>query len=217
MGDPKKHRKKYETPTHPWQAERINQEKELIKEYGLKNKKEIWKMLSILKKFKLQAKTLIPKQTNQAKIEKEQLLNKLSKLNILPKTAQLDNILGLKIEDIMERRLQTIIYKKGLANSPKQARQFITHKHIILNGQKINAPSYLVKLTDETTLEFSKNSPLSDSAHPERISKLKKEISEDKIKEIKKPKTEKLKIKAQKLKTPKMEVPKLETSLEVKK
>ena len=49
MGDPKKQRKKYETPLHPWQGERILAEKKIMEEYGLKNKKEIWKMNSMLR------------------------------------------------------------------------------------------------------------------------------------------------------------------------
>jgi len=43
MGKPKFSRKKYETPSHPWQEDRIKAENELVKKYGLKNKKEVWK------------------------------------------------------------------------------------------------------------------------------------------------------------------------------
>ena len=47
MGNPKRHRKKYSTPAHPWQRARIEEERELSKEYGFKNKKE---MIFILNK-----------------------------------------------------------------------------------------------------------------------------------------------------------------------
>ena len=52
MGDPKKQRKKYTTPRHPWQRDRLDEERQLLKDYGLKNKKELWKFESLLRKFK---------------------------------------------------------------------------------------------------------------------------------------------------------------------
>lgn len=152
MGDPKKTRKKYHKPSHPWQKERIEEEKIILREYGLKNKKEIWKSDSLLRNFKNQVKKLIAATSQQAEKEKNQLLRKLQNLDLIKRTAMIDDVLGLTLKDIMNRRLQTIVYKKGLAGTINQARQFIVHKHITLDDKKISAPSYLVLKNEEDKL-----------------------------------------------------------------
>jgi len=180
MGDPKKLRKKYMPPRHPWQGPRIIAEKSLIKDYGLRNKKEIYKAQSILRNFTKQAKNLIATRSLQSEIEKKQLLARLESLNLLKGNADLDQVLGLTINDILERRLQTLVYKKGFAKSPLQARQFITHGHISVMGQRVNVPGYLVKQDEENKIEFAKRSSLSNPEHPERVIKkdeLKKEVN----------------------------------------
>ena len=169
MGDPRRIKKKYQTPSHPWQGERIKEEKEIVIKFGLKNKKEVWKMQSALKKIKRQTKSLIALSTAQADKEMKLLLAKLAKLKILPETAQLDEVLGLKLEDILNRRLQTILFKKGLARTIKQARQFIVHGHITLNNQKITVPAYLVKAAEENQIGFTSKSTLKELTHPERV------------------------------------------------
>lgn len=172
MGDPRKHRKKYSTPRHPWERERITEEKQLIKEYGLKNKKEIWKAASLLKNFKKQAKGKGNKPKAQKEKEQKLLLEKLSKLKLLPKDAKLDDILSLGIKDIFERRLQTQVYQKKLARTLKQARQFIIHGHIKVNDIKTNVPSMLIDEKTEDKINFVSNSKLNDSEHPERKIKI---------------------------------------------
>ena len=97
MGDPKKQRKKFSSPTKRWNKERIDEEKDLINEYGLKNKKEIWKAESKLRNFTRQAKRLIAIKTKQAEKEKEQIISKLKTLSLLPSTA---GIVKLKAMDI---------------------------------------------------------------------------------------------------------------------
>ena len=71
MGDPKKHRAKYTGPPHPWQKDRLDAERILIKEHGLKNKKEIWKMQSKLRNFLTQTKQLVGSTSKQAEKERE--------------------------------------------------------------------------------------------------------------------------------------------------
>jgi small subunit ribosomal protein S4 len=154
MGDPKKRRKQYTTPIHPWQKVRIDDEKALSKEYGLKNKKEIWKLASKTRDFARQAKKLIANTTDQGELEKKQLLTRLVSLHILPPDADLDDVLGLETKDLMERRLQTIVLKKGLAKSMKEARQLIVHGHIMISNSKITVPSYLVKKDEETSIKL---------------------------------------------------------------
>ncbi|HII71954.1 TPA: 30S ribosomal protein S4, partial [Candidatus Woesearchaeota archaeon] len=146
MGDPKKHRKKYATPMHPWQRNRIDEERELKKEYGFKNKTEIWKMVSFLRDAKSQAKKLVTLTGRQADMEKELLLARLRRYGLLSPDAVLDKILSISLRDVLERRLQTQVYKKGLANSVNQARQFITHKHILVGGKIVTSPSYMLTL-----------------------------------------------------------------------
>ena len=179
MGDPKKLRKKYTPPRHPWQGSRILAEKELVREYGLKNKKEIYKTQSLLRNFTKQAKNIIALKNIQGEKEKKQLLSRLISLNLLSKDASLEKVLGLTINNILNRRLQTLVYKKGFAKNVEQARQFIVHGHITIKGQKINVPGYLVKLDEEFYIDFVKSSSLSNPEHPERLLKEKVEIKKE--------------------------------------
>ena len=169
MGSPRKQRKRYSTPSHPWQSVRIKEEKELVKQYGLKNKREIWKMASLLKNFQRQAKRLIAEKSPQAEREKKQLIDRLVRMGLIKATADLNAILNLTLKDVMDRRLQTIIYKKGFAKSTHQARQFIVHEHILVGNKKITIPSYLVLSGEELQISFAPNSKLTAEAHPERI------------------------------------------------
>jgi small subunit ribosomal protein S4 len=154
MGDPKKIRKQYSTPIHPWQKARIDEEKILIKEYGLTNKKEIWRQASKVRGFARQAKSLIANISAQGEKERNQLISKLISLNILKPEADLDDVLEVGTKNLMERRLQTLVFKRGLAKSIKQARQLIVHGHIMVGGSKITVPSYLVKKDEEEAISF---------------------------------------------------------------
>ncbi|MCK4521746.1 MAG: 30S ribosomal protein S4 [Nanoarchaeota archaeon] len=194
MGDIRKIRKKYKGPSHPWQKTRIDEEIELSKEYGTKSKEEIWKMISVLRRFANQSKKLVSLRTEQAEKEKIQLMKRLNSLGLLKETSGFDDILNLGIKDVMERRLQTIIHRKGLAKSMRQARQFIVHDHICIDGKKITSPSYLVRVGEEGKIGFSTGSPFFSSDHPERIIEEVVEAKKKKIiKETKEEKKEKVK------------------------
>ena len=169
MGDPKKPKKKYSTPTHPWQKARIDEEKILIKEYGLKNKREIWKISSILKNFTKHAKRLIALKTKQAELEKKQLLDKLISFGFIQAGSDISEVLNIKLKDVMERRLQTIVFKKGLARSIEQARQFIVHGHVTVGSKVITVPSYLANKAEEEKISFKVTSSIANSMHPERV------------------------------------------------
>jgi len=171
MGKPKFSRKKYETPSHPWQEDRIKAENELVKKYGLKNKREVWKARTKLRKLRGQARELLAKvkgTETQGKKESDQLLMHLNKLNILPLNSTLDDVLALEIESILSRRLQTIVYLNGLANTPDQARQLISHGHIAVGERKVTVPSYLVTKDEEAKITYTNASPLNDQMHPAR-------------------------------------------------
>ncbi len=152
MGDPKRQRKKFSKPGHPWEAERIKKEAGLKKEYGLANKREIWKMQSMLRKWQEQARNIISLPEQQRADATKNLILTLNRVDILGKEAQLDDVLSLDIRSLLERRLQTQIYKQGFANSIKQSRQFITHRKAVVNERKVTAPSYIVKSADKIKL-----------------------------------------------------------------
>ncbi len=171
-------RKKYMGPTHLWQQGRIKEETQLRKEYGYKNKKEIWKVQSILRKFRDQARRLISLTGKQAQLEKQQLLSRLASLGVVKENAKIEDVLALTVRDLLERRLQTLVYRKKMANTISQSRQFISHGHISVGDMKITSPSYMVKTSEESKLSFAENSPLADETHPERavaLEKLKRE------------------------------------------
>ena len=205
MGKPKFSRKKYEKPSHPWQADRINQENELVKKYGLKNKREIWKAQTRLRKYRGQARELLAKvQTGdiQSKKESSQLLIHLNSLSILPANSTLDDVLALDTESILGRRLQTLTYLKGFSSTPNQARQLITHGHILVGDHKVTIPGYMITKDEESEIGYTPASPLNDITHPARPKTefksmpVKKEIITEKkeeIKEDKKPQEEPVK------------------------
>jgi small subunit ribosomal protein S4 len=168
MGDPKKQRKKYETPKYPYSRPQLDTELKLLGEYGLRNKRELWRHYSMLTKYRTLARELLAKAPDErARIEKL-LLKKLSSLKIIPKNATLDHILDLSIEDILERRFQTLVFKLGLSKKPQQARQLIVHGHISIKGRKITSPSYIVASDEEQYIDFASTSPISRNDHPIR-------------------------------------------------
>lgn len=172
MGDPKFSRRMYSTPAHPWRIVRITEENELLKKYGLVNKTEVWKAQSILRNFRAQSRTLQARLRTgepQAKKETDQLLSKTVRMGILPEGATLNDVLALDINAVLSRRLQTLMYLKGLAHTPKQARQFIIHGHAAVGGKKITVPGYLVKKGEEELVGFYSTSPMTNEMHPMRI------------------------------------------------
>jgi len=168
-------KKTYSTPLRPWDKERIGKEKEISKDYGLRRKREIWRAEAILRKYRRFAKSLeASRDPEQEKI----LLGKLERIGLIKSGATIDDILALTVENILDRRLQTIVFKKGFANTTKQARQFIVHGHIALNGRRIRWPSTLVEKIDESTIEY-----YTDKVKLEKVKKAKEVIKEEKEKQ----------------------------------
>jgi len=99
---------------------------------------------------------------------KKQLLSRLNRLGILPETAALDDVLDLAIEDILERRLQSLVFHKDFAKSVYQARQLIAHGHIAVGGKKVTSPSYLVLRDEEPHIDYAPSSTLVNADHPLR-------------------------------------------------
>ena len=157
MGDPKKSKKAYARPNRPWDKDRIDSEKIIKHTYGLRRKKEIWKVDTTLSDYRRRSRELI---ANFDETKSKILLNKLISMGLLEKNATIDDVLDLKAEKLLDRRLQTIVVKNELANTPKQARQFIVHGHIKINNQKITTPSYIVNIGEEKDISFTANSSL---------------------------------------------------------
>ncbi len=183
MGYPGKNRKSYDTPKHPWQAARMASEVELIKRYGLRNKKEVWRTHSSLKNYREMARKLLAESTKgkldgSVKVDAENILNRLKRYGLLKTDAGLDDILSLDVTNFLDRRLQTQVHKQGLANTVKQARQFIVHGHISVNGRKVTVPGYLVSMDEELLLGYYGGSPLVGENHPARPAQVVKAVVE---------------------------------------
>lgn len=168
MGDPKKSRRKYSRPHHPWKKDRIDGEKKVLKAYGLKNKREIWQMAAFLRSISDQAKKLIASRGVQADKERELFLARLVRQGLMGAGAKLDDVLGISLDNVLERRLQTLVVRKGLAKSMNQARQFIAHNHVLVNNKIITRPSYLVSSDEEHKMGFHAMSALNNPEHPVR-------------------------------------------------
>ena len=169
MGDPKFPSKHYDTPSHPWQKVRIEEEAGLIHQYGLKNKKEIWKANTKVREMRRQARKLTAKSSDsQAQKERDLLLAKLNRLGILEQNSSLEDILRMSPENILDRRLQTQVYLQGLASTVKQARQLIVHGHISIDGAVTRVPGMLVTKMQEKNISYSSKSALNSDLHPVR-------------------------------------------------
>jgi len=151
----KRQKKKFERPKKPWDKTRIEEEKKLIQNYGLRRKKEIWRVESILRNYRELARDLAARRDK----EKEKiLLDKLFKMGLINKDANLDDVLALTVENILDRRLQTLVFKKGLAQTIKLSRQHIVHGHISFDNRRIRWPSMLVPLGGEEKISFYEKS-----------------------------------------------------------
>ncbi|HXW66621.1 MAG TPA: 30S ribosomal protein S4 [Thermoplasmata archaeon] len=172
MGDPKFLRRTYDKPKHPWEAARMDEERKLLERYGLKNKRELWKAQSILRGFRGQARELQARLRTgepQAQRETEQLLARLTRLGVLAAgTPTIDDVLALTTEDVLRRRLQTIVTGRGLAPTVTGARKWIVHGHFSIGDHRVTRPGYLVRLDEEGQIAYAGSSPFSDDDHPMR-------------------------------------------------
>lgn len=159
MGDPRKPRRKWIGPKHPWIKERLLKEIELVGRYGLKNKRELWIAETLARKFRHRARAILGLPEPQREREFKALVSKLSKLGIVGSDATLDAILGITAEHILERRLQTIVYRKGLAKTIHEARQLIVHGHIAIGVRRVTSPGYLVSVDEEPLITYAPGSP----------------------------------------------------------
>jgi small subunit ribosomal protein S4 len=168
MGDPKRQRKSYETPRHPWRSDQLDVELRLVGEYGLRNKRELWRYKTMLSEVREIARSLLgTSESERAGIERE-YLTKLSKIGVLSESASIDEVLDLDIRDLLERRLQTVVFRRGLAKTLFQARQLVSHGHISVAGRVVSIPGYIVSRNEEQKIKYFSHSPIAKNEHPLR-------------------------------------------------
>lgn len=122
----------------------------------------------MLSKFRGIARSLIGQTLGERKKMEDELLARLKKLGVLDETAVLDDVLDLTIEDILERRFQTIVFRKGLAKTMQQARQLIGHGHMTIGNRRVTTPGYIVPKPEEDQITYTPKSSLANPAHPLR-------------------------------------------------
>jgi small subunit ribosomal protein S4 len=155
----KRKHKIYSRPKRPFEKSRIDEEATIKEDFGLKNKKEIWRADAKIKEFREKAKKLISSNPADQKV----LFEKMKKIGL--KVDSIADVLALEKEDYLRRRLQTIVQKKGLTSTVKEARQLIVHKKVLVDGRAVDSPSYIVptelegKITVKKKLNKKKETP----------------------------------------------------------
>ena len=170
MGDPKKQRKKYVTPRHPWRRDQLDVELRLMGEYGLRNKRELWRYKTMLSEMRGIARSLLAKSGAEREKSERDFLSRLRRMGLAGDTTSIDDTLDLDIRDLLERRLQTVVLRGGLAGSASQSRQLISHGHITVSGRVVTVPGYLVAKADDEGVRYAAESPIAKSDHPARQS-----------------------------------------------
>lgn len=178
MGSKKRLRKLYERPLRLWDKDRIELETKLKEEYGLKNSRELWRMQTILRKIRREARRLLSSKGADLEKRKELLLSRVRKFLVKKQEITLDDILALQTRDILERRLETVVVRKHMAKTAKMARQYLTHGHVAIGGQVVSSPSYLVSFEEEGKVAWN-GKPLYAQAVAEKPA-AKEEAAEEK-------------------------------------
>ncbi|MFH1394362.1 MAG: 30S ribosomal protein S4 [Candidatus Micrarchaeota archaeon] len=156
MGDPRRLRNKFDRPKKLWEKDRIKHDKGLKAEYGLKSMNELFAVTEHLKKYRREARRMLAL-THEARGKDEQkILAKLARMGVMKPGSRIEDILALDVRVFLERRLQTIVHRKGLARTTRQARQLITHGFISIDGRKNNTPGYMVTADEDASIMYSK-------------------------------------------------------------
>jgi len=173
--------KTFRKPKRPFEKERLDAELKVVGEYGLKNKREVWRVQFALAKIRTAARVLLTlDEKDETRIfQGEAMLRRMQRLGLLSDSERkLDYILGLTTAKIMERRLQTKVFKHGLAKSVHHARTLIRQRHIRVGKQIVNVPSFLVRVESEKHIDFALTSPLG-GGRPGRVKRRKQAAGGD--------------------------------------
>jgi small subunit ribosomal protein S4 len=152
LGDPHKPKKTYHRPRRIWTIDQLNAELYILGTYGLRNKRELWKAQSEIARIRNQARALLAIPTEVRRDNELRLLGFLNRLGLVNESATLDDVLNLKIEDILERRLQTIVMRKIMSKSAIEARQIVSHRHVSVGSRTVNLPGYIVRKDEEQNI-----------------------------------------------------------------
>ena len=175
MGDTKKFRRVWKKPKRPFNFDLKMEELKILGTFGLKTKRELWKARTELSRVRNQARSLLALRQEIREEKEPILMNSLSRVGYVESDATLDDVLNLEINDLLARRLQTIVQKKFYFKTPYQARQAVSHGHVLIGDKVVNIPSYLVnvdeeekvKLTSESIFNEILSEPESDLGSPE--------------------------------------------------
>ena len=199
MGDVKNFRKDWNKPKRPFNFDLKMEELKILGTFGLKTKRELWKARTELSRVRNQARSLLALRQEVREKEEPILMNSLSRIGLVEQNATLDDVLNLEINDLLSRRLQTVIMKKFYFKTPYQARQAISHGHVMIGDRIVNIPSYVVKVDEENKVKLTSESifnkilskPETDLGSPETENIEIKEVNtEEKISTDEKPATE---------------------------
>lgn len=170
MGDPKRIRKKYAPSKIMWDRNRIAREHDLKEKFGLRNLRELWTATTEVTRIRKNARDVLSNRASE-KVGRD-IISRLSRYNIVAKDAKIDDLLSVTPESILNRRLQSLVFRAGLAKTPKQARQLITHGFISVSGRKVKSPGYLVEAVEESMIGYYKPINLNQEKHeasPEQL------------------------------------------------
>lgn len=165
MGDPHKPKKTYHRPRRIWTIDQLNAELYILGTYGLRNKRELWKAQSEIARIRNQARALLAIPTEVRRDKELRLLGFLNRLGLVNESATLDDVLNLKIEDILERRLQTIVMRKIMSKSAIEARQIVSHRHVSVGSRTVNLPGYIVRKDEEQNIIVHKEPIRAQASH----------------------------------------------------
>jgi small subunit ribosomal protein S9e len=125
--------KTFKKPRRPYEKERLDAELKTVGEYGLRNKRELWRVQMQLSKIRNAARTLLTLEEKDPRriFQGTALMRRMYRYGLLDDTQEgLDYVLALQPSDFLERRLQTLVFKLGHAKSIHHARVLIRQRHI---------------------------------------------------------------------------------------
>lgn len=156
MGDHSKNsRKAWRKPKRPLNYDLLSEELYVLGTYGLKNKRELWKAHTELSRIRNQARSLLALKQEVRSNKEPILMRSLTRIGLVKEDSTLDDVLNLKVTDLLSRRLQTVIQKKANIKSPYLARQAVVHGHVMIGERTINIPSYTVTVEEENQVNLS--------------------------------------------------------------